>query len=76
MSSQDKSVAMTLQLTRRAFLKYASASTLLPTVLGMVPSLVSTRAYAQAEKQISDEWLEIASKYGKPTGKFGKIGEF
>jgi NitT/TauT family transport system substrate-binding protein len=75
MSSQDKSVAMTLQLTRRAFLKYASASTLLPTVLGMVPSLVSTRAYAQAEKQISDEWLEIASKYGKPTGKFGKIGD-
>jgi NitT/TauT family transport system substrate-binding protein len=75
MSIKDKSVATTLQLTRRAFLKYASASTLLPTVLGMVPNLVSTRAYAQTEKKIPAEWLQIAAKYGKPTGKFGKIGD-
>ncbi len=75
MSTKDNQIAATVQLTRRAFLKYASASTLLPTVLGMVPNLVSTRAYAQAEQRVPNEWLQIAAKYGSPTGKFGKIGE-
>jgi NitT/TauT family transport system substrate-binding protein len=71
----DKKLQATLQQTRRAFLKYASAGMLLPTVLGVVPQLVSGKAYAQSEKKISNEWLELAAKYGKPTGKFGKIGD-
>ena len=75
MSSESKQVATTIQLTRRAFLKYTGAGVLLPTVLGMVPQLVSGRAYAQSENQIADEALELASKYGTPTGQFGKIGD-
>jgi len=71
----DQKLQATLQYTRRAFLKYASAGILLPTVLGMVPQLVSGKVYAQSEKQISNEWLELATKYGKPTGQFGKIGD-
>jgi NitT/TauT family transport system substrate-binding protein len=36
---------------------------------------VGWRAYAQSEKTLSDEWWKLAGKYGKPEGKFGKIGD-
>ncbi|MDM8559796.1 hypothetical protein [Candidatus Parabeggiatoa sp. HSG14] len=75
MSSEDKKMAATVQYTRRAFLKYASAGVFLPTVLGMIPTVVSGRVYAQSEKNIPDKWLQLAAKYGTPTGKFGKIGD-
>jgi len=73
--SDQKKTRFTMQQTRRAFLKYAGAGVLLPTVLGLVPNPVGGRAYAQSENKIGDDWLEIAAKYGKPTGQFGKIGE-
>lgn len=71
----SEELTTTLQYTRRAFLKYTSAGIMLPTILGMVPTLVSNKAYAQAEKNTAADWLQLATKYGPPTGKFGKIGD-
>jgi len=71
MSAQGKQRA-TIQLTRRAFLKYTSAGVIFPTVLGMLPNPIKGNVYAQSEKNIASDWLELASKYGKPTGKFGE----
>lgn len=62
-------------LSRRAFLQYAGAGLAGATVLGLVPNPVGGRAYAQSENKVSDEWLKLASRYGAPTGKFGKIGD-
>jgi ABC-type nitrate/sulfonate/bicarbonate transport system substrate-binding protein len=73
--SEQKKTQATIQLTRRAFLKYTSAGVIFPTVLGIVPDPVKGNVYAQSEKNISADWLELANKYGEPTGKFGKIGE-
>ena len=73
--SEKKRLFANMQQSRREFLKYASAGALMPAVLGLLPDPVGGRAYAQSEKNISDDWLEITSKYGKPTGEFGKIGE-
>jgi NitT/TauT family transport system substrate-binding protein len=75
----EKDVKATIELTRRTFLKYAGAGMILPTVVGMVPGSISGplgwKAYAQSEKGGSDELMQLASKYGKPQGKFGKIGD-
>jgi len=77
--SSRKEVEAAVGLTRRAFLKYAGSGLAFSTVIGMVPNVISGplgwKAYAQSEKQTSDELLALASKYGKPTGKFGKIGD-
>ncbi len=62
-------------LNRRLFLKLSTVGTVFPTVLGLFPSPVGGRAYAQSEKKIAPEWLELAARYGKPTGKFGRIGD-
>lgn len=62
-------------LNRRKFLKLSAAGTVLPTILGLLPSPVSGRAYAQSEKNLPTAWLELAARYGEPTGKFGKIGD-
>jgi NitT/TauT family transport system substrate-binding protein len=71
----DEYIKHNIQSSRRTFLKYAGASVMLSNVLGLVPNAVGGRAYAQSEKSIDDRWLEIAQKYGKPTGEFGKIGD-
>jgi NitT/TauT family transport system substrate-binding protein len=71
----DKKTLASVNLTRRAFLQYSIGGVVLPTVLGLVPDPVSGRAYAQSEKNIAPEWLEIATKYGQPSGRFGKIGD-
>ncbi len=68
-------ILTTIQTTRRAFLKYATASLLSPTLLGMVATPISGRAYAQSKDAFSEEALAIAANYGKPTGKFGKLGD-
>jgi NitT/TauT family transport system substrate-binding protein len=60
-----------LEASRRTFLNYVGASTL----LSILPNPVTGKAYAASEKNISEEWLALARKYGEPTGKFGKIGE-
>ncbi len=73
--SEKKEILSRVQQSRRQFLKYTSMGLALPTVLSLLPSPVGGRAYAQSEKNISDDWLEISSKYGTPTGAFGKIGE-
>ncbi|MBF0126153.1 MAG: hypothetical protein HQM02_02980, partial [Magnetococcales bacterium] len=57
------------------FLQRAATGAVLPTVLSLLPSPVGGRAYAQSEKHLSAEWLELAARYGKPTGKFGNIGD-
>ncbi len=62
-------------LNRRNFLKISAAGAVFPTVLGMVPSPVGGAAYARSEKNISSEWMELAARYGKPSGKFGRIGD-
>jgi NitT/TauT family transport system substrate-binding protein len=41
----------------------------------MSSNSVSGRAYAQSEKYITSELLQLSAKYGTPSGKFGKIGE-
>lgn len=69
----DKKTLATVNLTRRTFLQYSIGGA--ATVLGMVPDPVRGSAYAQSEKKISDPWLEIAAKYGKPSGQFGRIGD-
>lgn len=78
MSSESETKA-TAELTRRMFLKYAAAGALFPTVIGMVPSPFSGplgwKAYAQSEKNIPDELINLSRKYGEPKGKFGKIGD-
>lgn len=71
--SENKKI--TPNLSRRDFLQYAGAGLAGATLLGLLPDPVSGRAYAQAEHKISDEWLKLASRYGAPTGKFGKIGD-
>ncbi len=72
----DKTKILTLaQQSRREFLKYTALGISLPAVLSLLPSPVGGRAYAQSEHKISDDWLEISNKYGKPTGAFGKIGD-
>jgi len=71
----DKHIKHNIQSSRRTFLKYAGANVALSSVLSLVPNVVGGRAYAQSEKNIDDRWLEIAQKYGQPTGKFGKIGD-
>ncbi len=73
--SEKQKIIHQVQQSRREFLKYTALGVALPTVLSMLPSPVGGRAYAQSEKHIDDEWLEISSKYGKPTGVFGKIGD-
>ena len=78
--SSGKETKAAVELTRRAFLKYAGVGgVLFPTVIGMVPAPFSGRfawnAYAQSESKIPDELLKLARKYGEPKGKFGKIGD-
>ena len=77
--SNDKDTKHAVELTRRTFLKYAGIGAILPTVIGMVPNPLTGasrwQAFAQSEKKISDELLKLASKYGEPKGKFGKIGD-
>lgn len=36
---------------------------------------VGWKAYAQSQGQLPDEWWQVASKFGQPTGKHGKVGE-
>ncbi|MEN6438834.1 MAG: hypothetical protein ABFD97_09645, partial [Syntrophobacter sp.] len=77
--SEDRKIQDTINDSRRAFVKYAGMG-LFSTMLGLVPGNPITgplgwKAFAQSEKKVSDELLEIANKYGKPTGKYGKIGE-
>jgi NitT/TauT family transport system substrate-binding protein len=77
--SEKKKVQETVNASRRAFLKYAGAGVMLPTIIGMVPgspiSGLGWKAFAASEKKIPDEWWKLASKYGKPKGKYGKIGD-
>lgn len=63
------------KISRRTFLQYAGAGLAGASVLSLTPDPVSGQAYARSESLISDEWLALASRYGKPTGKFGKIGD-
>ncbi len=77
--SEDRKIQDTIDNSRRAFVKYAGMG-LFSTMLGLVPGNPITgplgwKAFAQSEKKVSDELLQIANKYGKPTGKYGKIGE-
>lgn len=75
----DREVKAALDITRRAFIKYAGAGIVIPTVIGMVPQpfagSLAWAEYAQAESKLPDELMAIARKYGEPQGKFGKIGE-
>lgn len=78
--SSEKETKATVELTRRAFLKYAGiGGAIFPTVIGMVPNPISGalgwKAYAQSESKVPDELLALAKKYGEPKGKFGKIGD-
>jgi NitT/TauT family transport system substrate-binding protein len=78
--ANEKDIKETAKITRRAFLKYSAAGLALPTVIGMVPDnpitgSVGWRAYAQSQGKLSAEWWQAASKYGKPEGKFGKVGD-
>ncbi|HOI94739.1 MAG TPA: hypothetical protein PK250_08540 [Syntrophobacter fumaroxidans] len=78
--SEEKKIQKTINDSRRAFLKYSGMGFAFSTVMGMIPGNPITgslgwKAFAQSEKKVSDEMLEIAAKYGKPTGKYGKIGE-
>lgn len=78
--SSEKETKATVEVTRRAFLKYAGiGSAVLPVVMGMVPNPFSGssawKAYAQSEGKVSDELLALARKYGEPKGKFGKVGD-
>lgn len=77
--SNQKEVEATVNLTRRAFLKYAGSGLAFSTVIGMVPNVIGGplgwKAYAQSEKKVSDDLMSLAAKYGKPQGKFGKIGD-
>jgi NitT/TauT family transport system substrate-binding protein len=73
--SHNKKITHSAQLSRRAFLQYSGAGLAGATLLGLLPDPVSRRAYAQAENKVSEEWLKLASRYGTPTGKFGKIGD-
>jgi len=57
--------------SRRDFVSYLGASV----VLSLLPNPVGGRAYANTEKNISDEWLTLARKHGEPKGTFGKIGD-
>jgi|GEM_PF-898169 NitT/TauT family transport system substrate-binding protein len=77
--SEEKQIKEIARLSRRAFLKYSGMGLVASTVIGMVPDIpvmgrVGWKAYAQSQKKISDEWWQVASKYGKPTGKYGPVG--
>lgn len=73
--SDAKKNRATMAYTRRAFLQQTAAGVLAPAVLGLVPGLVSGRAYAQSEANIAPAWLELARQYGDPTSRFGRIGD-
>jgi NitT/TauT family transport system substrate-binding protein len=81
MSDEEKAkVKEKINQSRRAFLKYAGAGVMFPTIIGILPSTpisgpLGWKAFAQSEKKISDDWWQLASKYGKPKGKFGKVGD-
>jgi len=77
--SEKKKIEETSNVTRRAFLKYSAMGMVIPTVIGVLPNMpimgeVGWKAYAQSQSKISNEWWQVASKYGKPTGKFGEVG--
>ncbi len=79
MSTGRKIDAMT-NISRRAFLKYAGTGLVVPTIIGMIPEIpimgpLGWKAYAQSQGKLSDEWWRIASKFGPPTGKYGKLGD-
>jgi NitT/TauT family transport system substrate-binding protein len=78
--ANEKEIKESVKLSRRAFLKYAGAGVVLPTIIGIVPGSpisgpLGWKAFAQSENKLSDEWMKLASKYGEPKGKFGKIGD-
>ncbi|NSW87121.1 MAG: ABC transporter substrate-binding protein [Syntrophobacteraceae bacterium] len=78
--SEEKRIQETINESRRAFFKQAGMGLMFSTVMSLVPGnpisgMLGWKAYAQSEKKISDELLQIAAKYGKPTGKYGKIGD-
>ncbi|MEM5788901.1 MAG: ABC transporter substrate-binding protein, partial [Syntrophobacteraceae bacterium] len=78
--SEKKKIQENINESRRTFFKQAGTGMLFSTVMSLVPSNpilgpLGWKAYAQSEKKVSDELLQIATKYGKPTGKFGKIGD-
>lgn len=78
--TEEKKVQESVNQSRRAFLKYAGAGVMLPTIIGIVPGTpisgpLGWKAYAASENKISDDWWKLAGKYGKPKGKFGKIGD-
>lgn len=80
MATEKEKIEETARLTRRAFLKYSGAGLVIPAVIGMVPDIpilgqVGWKAYAAAQAKLSPEWWQVASKYGKPTGKYGKVGD-
>jgi NitT/TauT family transport system substrate-binding protein len=77
--SKEKQIKEIVRLSRRSFLKYSGMGLVASTVIGMVPDIpitgqVGWKAYAQSQKKISDEWWQVASKYGNPTGKYGNVG--
>ncbi|MEK6672802.1 MAG: substrate-binding domain-containing protein [Nitrospirota bacterium] len=61
-------------LSRRDFMKAALATGLASTVVMMEPLPYKKGTYA-AEMKLSPEYWEIASRYGEPQAKFGKVGE-
>ncbi len=80
MADKEKQIESTVNRSRRAFLKYAGSGVLMGSIIGMVPGVLPKgplgwKAFAQSEKKISDDWWQLASKYGKPKGKFGNIGD-
>ncbi|MEL7637207.1 MAG: ABC transporter substrate-binding protein [Anaerolineaceae bacterium] len=78
--SRDRKIEDSIDVSRRAFTKIAGMGLAFSTVLGLVPGNPITgplgwKAFAQSQSKIPAELLEIASKYGAPTGKYGKIGD-
>ena len=78
--SEDKKIQEAINESRRVFAKQMGLGLAFSTVLSMVPGNPITgplgwKAFAQSENKLSDELLQIASKYGKPSGKYGKVGE-
>jgi NitT/TauT family transport system substrate-binding protein len=78
--STEKKIDALARVSRRVFLKCAGTGIILPTIIGMIPEVpimgpLGWRAYAQSQGKLSDEWWQIASKFGPPTGKYGKVGD-
>ena len=78
--STESEIKEAVGVSRRTFLKYTGTGLILPTIIGMIPEVpimgpVGWKAYAQSQGQLPDEWWQIASKFGQPTGKYGKVGE-